>query len=105
MGKHRAVPGAVTAGLICGLLHLAKNEFKVQRVKYVSRTASQPVVILEPKVPWPERILEAIGFERITDEQYLSKMVKQREVHLSRIKELELEIEEERSKPMTDSTP
>lgn len=66
--------------------------------------SAQPVVAIEPKLPWPERVLQAVGFQRISDEQYIAKMVTQRDVHLTRIRELELEIEEEQNRPITEST-
>jgi hypothetical protein len=75
------------------------NEIKIQRVKYVSRRqqslAAQPEVVEEPKEPWPQRMLGALGFEKVTDEQYLQKMIRQRDVHLARIEELEREAQNE----------
>jgi len=106
LGPRRAFPGAITAGLVCGLLHLSMNEVKIQRVKYVSRQqqslATQPEVVEVPKEPWPQRMLSALGFEKVTDEQYLQKLIKQRDAQLARIEELEREAQNGLT---ADSTP
>jgi len=102
-GKRKALPGAVTAGLVCGVLHWMKNEFGVRRIQYVARVQEhrplqQPDIASESTISWPERFLSLLGFERLSDDDYLQKMVKRRDASLVRIKELEREIEEQQSK-------
>ena len=107
VGKRRGVSGAITAGLVCGVLHLVKNEYQVQRIKYVARqqgrTSLQPAVSVDPTVSWPERLLGMLGFQKVSDDAYMQQMIKQRDIHLVRIKELEYEIEQERRRSIDNN--
>jgi len=107
LGKRRSFSGAITAGLVCGVLQLVKNECQVQRIKFVSRrqdeNSLQSAPPIEQTMPWPERLLSTLGFQKISDDEYLQRMIKQRDVHLARITELEHEIEEERSRSLDKS--
>jgi hypothetical protein len=79
---------------------LIGNEFGVQRVKYVSgrRTASQTIQTAEvsPSESWAQLLFRSIGFQRVAQEEYLSRLRKERDAYLVRIAELEKQIEEEK---------
>jgi hypothetical protein len=114
-GRSGVVPGFIAGGLVCTLLQLAGNEAEVARVKYVANKLKQPepavrtpatsvtVPASKPDLtaesvsqrPWTDRVLDRLGFERMSDEQYLEKLKRSREVHLARIRELEQELEQE----------
>ncbi|KAI8989683.1 hypothetical protein BD414DRAFT_313659 [Trametes punicea] len=98
--------GARTAGLICALLQLGYNELGVMRIKYVSRkvqeTRSQPEAVTapsptrlednaKPKVSFFDRAMNIIGFRKLSDEEYLRVLKKQRNEALERIAILESE--------------
>ena len=96
-GLPRLIPGATTTGLICAALQLAANEAHIQHVKFVSRRSeetesvqitSQPA---EPKRPFSERIFDALGMSRVSDEDYLKLLKHKREGYLRRIAVLEAE--------------
>lgn len=95
----------ITAGLICTLLQFALNETDVLRVKYVHGMDSRPTSsgITSPggvdssgtstqARSTGERIFSMFGFTRLSNEQYLVKLRKEREGHLTRIRELEREL-------------
>ncbi|CDO73539.1 hypothetical protein BN946_scf185014.g9 [Trametes cinnabarina] len=102
--------GARTAGLICALLQLGYNEIGVMRIKYVSRklheTRAQSETVLAPtpvpekdttpKVSFFDRAMSVIGFRKLSDEEYLKTLKKQRDEALSRIAVLERERSEAR---------
>ena len=89
--------------VFCAVGQLLYNELGVQRVKFVSRTSPatsprpSPSVseITEPvhKEPLFDRIIHAIGFKKVPDEEYLAKMKEERATHLQRIAELEAELQ------------
>ncbi|KAI9057913.1 hypothetical protein FKP32DRAFT_1597872 [Trametes sanguinea] len=101
----RVWAGARTAGLICALLQLGYNEIGVMRIKYVSRKIQEtqarpqatptPVPVQEqdttPKTSFFDRAMSVIGFRKLTDEEYLKTLKKQRDEALARIAVLERE--------------
>ncbi|KAL7283599.1 hypothetical protein ACG7TL_003034 [Trametes sanguinea] len=101
----RVWAGARTAALLCALLQLGYNETGVMRIKYVSRklqeTQSQPQAALapvpvqekdaSPKMSFFDRAMSIIGFRKLTDEEYLKTLKKQRDEALARIAALERE--------------
>ena len=88
--------GARTAGIICTVLQFGFNELTVMRVKFVSRKIQEshrPPEIApapankpeEPRTPIVDRLMAVIGFRKLTDEEYLKVLKKQRNEALERI--------------------
>lgn len=50
-----------------------------------------------PKRPLLDRMINAIGLNRLSDEEYLAQMREERAVYLRRIAELETQLEEEKN--------
>lgn len=103
-GRAGIVPGVTTGGFVCAVLQMLYNEAEVARVKYIIRNlpsapvsgVSPPQSPAQPSKPLSERILNALGFEKISDEVYLERLKRTRDESLRRIAELEGELEEER---------
>ncbi|KAI1794604.1 hypothetical protein LXA43DRAFT_883485 [Ganoderma leucocontextum] len=94
--------GARTAGIICTVLQFGFNELTVMRVKFVSRKIheSQPRPEIaplpsdgpeEPRNSIVDHLMAVIGFVKLTDEEYLKVLKKQRAEALARIALLEHE--------------
>ena len=130
IGGRAGIPTGMTTGaLLCTLLQLAYNELGVSRLKYISQKLRTPPVetkdqaipsIPQPAsvvvsstlpseppsepIPWTERIFTAFGLQKVTDEEYLARLVRERNAHLRRIAELEREAEESKSNSIDSST-
>ncbi|KAH9901557.1 hypothetical protein C8Q73DRAFT_723736 [Cubamyces lactineus] len=105
--RGNVLAGARTAGLLCALVQLGYNELGVMRIKYVSRklqeARTQPGVAAPVPVPLPteatdkpktsvfDRLMGIIGFRKLSDEEYLKVLKKQRDEALERIAVLEWE--------------
>lgn len=102
VGYRRALPGAVTSTLFCSALQLIGNEVGVQRVKYISRRQAPnqiaSAVETPPSESWMQLIFRSIGFQRVAQDEYLSRLKRERDAYLARITELEKRIEEEKRK-------
>ena len=94
--------GARTAGVICTVLQFSFNELTVMRVKFVSSkiqeshrppeiTSPPPDKPEEPRTSIVDRLMAVIGFTKLTDEEYLKVLKKQRDEALERIAVLERE--------------
>jgi hypothetical protein len=95
----------VFGSVFCAVGQLLYNELGVQRVKFVSRTspaasprrplpsASEITELPVPKEPLFDRIIHAIGFKKVPDEEYLAQMKEERATHLRRIAELEAKLQ------------
>ncbi|KAF8635498.1 hypothetical protein AX17_003888 [Amanita inopinata Kibby_2008] len=106
-GRRAIIPGAMTVGAICIVLQYAFNEADIARLKYLSRRQStdqelqinatpspeQELFTPEPSPPFMQRMMSTIGIQKISDDEYLERMKKMREIHLRRIAELEKELE------------
>ena len=102
-GYRRALPGAITSALFCATLQMIGNEFSVQRVKYVSRRRTPPSQTAPkteslPSESWTQLLFRSIGFQRVAQDEYLSRLKRERDTYLIRIAELEKQIEEEKSR-------
>ncbi|OJT09105.1 hypothetical protein TRAPUB_14432 [Trametes pubescens] len=108
--------GARTAGLVCALVQLGYNELGVTRIKFVTRKieeAAAPVpapAISEPtdtpKMTLFDHALSLIGFRKLSEEEYVKVLKKQRDEALERIAVLERErAEQEAHEPATKSSP
>ncbi|KIJ41265.1 hypothetical protein M422DRAFT_780409 [Sphaerobolus stellatus SS14] len=99
-GPAGIIPGVITAGLFSSVIQFIWNEANVIRIKYVSehKGIQHPFGNDVPERTFSENILDGIGkvfpLKRITDEQYLARLVKEREEVLRRMEEVERELEE-----------
>lgn len=108
----------MTGSIVCTLLQFAYNEIGIFRVKYVSQvlsdapTPSSPLsshkssahetLPTQPRTHEQntsnsllDRMFDWIGFHKVADDEYLKKLIQQRDGHLRRIAELERILEEE----------
>ncbi|RDX56469.1 hypothetical protein OH76DRAFT_389373 [Lentinus brumalis] len=104
-GRARILSGARTGAIICTVLQLGYNELGVMRVKFVSRkikeTRPPADVVPVSDAPTPvsdpsrlsifDRLVRVIGFRKLTDEEYLEALKKQRDEALARIAVIERE--------------
>ncbi|KAH9945891.1 uncharacterized protein BXZ73DRAFT_86153 [Epithele typhae] len=74
--------GARTIGIICTVLQLAFNELEVNRVKFVAAQRSRKNSIFDG-------FMTMIGFRRVSHEEHIEKLKKQRDEALKRIAILE----------------
>jgi len=117
-GRKGLLPGITTGGLVCATLQFAYNELDVTRIKYVSHKLAiqahpgqdsdihQNPARLQPSqdsiqpsttsgsestsgVPLFERVFSWFGFEKISDDVYLDKLKRERDMYLVRIAKLE----------------
>jgi hypothetical protein len=100
-GRKMVMPGAVTATLFCSALQIGYNELVLARLRMLAQPRTVHVGVLskrrqEPSTPFLETVVKNLGFDRMSDEQYLAVMRKTRDDHLRRISELEEQIERER---------
>ncbi|KAI0301986.1 hypothetical protein BC826DRAFT_904548 [Russula brevipes] len=87
-GTRGAFPGLMFGSVFCALGQLLYNEFGVQRLKFISRrypishhpvpTVSEPAEPPIPKQPLLDRIVHAVGFNKLSDEEYLVQMKEKR---------------------------
>jgi hypothetical protein len=95
--------------VFCTLGQVLYNEMGVQRIKFISRryhtpsqspTPSTVSELTEPSVPKKtllDRMIHAIGINRLSDEEYLAQMKEKRAAYLRRIEKLEVQLEEDKS--------
>lgn len=116
-----------TGALLCTLLQLAYNELGVMRLNYISKKLQSPMKtearsnlsISQPvpaatsetslsspsveRVPWTDRVFSLFGLQKVSDEEYLARLKRDRDAHLRRIAELEKETEQTKSNIIDDS--
>lgn len=94
------------------LIQYGVNEVNLRRLRYISRLHQEnrtavekptmkprhEVQIQDSTTTWMDTFLRGIGLVPITDDEYVSKMKKTRDVYLKRIEELEAQLEEEKSR-------
>ena len=111
-GRTAIVPGLLMGTAVAATLQYTYNEINLSRLRFISklnqesRTAVSKPVIRPQNTPsnpeltenWMDVFLKAIGMTPITDEEYVVKMKKTREVYLKRIHELEMQLETESSR-------
>ncbi|KAF8163622.1 hypothetical protein B0H34DRAFT_330712 [Crassisporium funariophilum] len=86
-GRRAVLSGILTAGAVCTLLQYGCNEISLARLRYISRLQEGNR---------PAQLLKTVGLLPVSDEEYLNKMERTREVYLKRIAELERQVEEEK---------
>ncbi|PFH51730.1 hypothetical protein AMATHDRAFT_46899 [Amanita thiersii Skay4041] len=87
-GPAAMLPGAITTSTICILLQYAFNEAGIARLKYLAEQQCTP----DESASLMERAMGSFGLRRISDEEYLETMIKQRAAHLKRIQVLERDV-------------
>jgi hypothetical protein len=106
-GTRGTFTGLMFGSVFCTLGQVLYNEFGVQRIKFVSRRyliPSQPPTPIDPDLSEPpaskrplfDRMISAIGLNRLSDEEYLAQMREERAAYLRRIASLEAGLEEEK---------
>lgn len=107
-GTRGTFTGLIFGSVFCTLGQLLYNEFGVQRIKYIARRqlipspspipiASEPSKPPALKRPLFDRMIHAIGFNRLSDEEYLAQLREKRAAYLQRIANLEAQLEEEKN--------
>lgn len=103
-GIRGALPGFVMGALGCTIAQLAVNELEVTRLKFVSqklRASPQPAPVqtkpTEPQSvpPFLDKVASLFGLQRMSNEEYLTKLRKERDAALKRIAVLENEEREQ----------
>ena len=100
--------GMMFGTVFCTLGQMLFNELGVQRIKFISRrypipsqppTPTVPELAVSPiiKQPLLDRMIHAIGINRLSDEEYLTQMREERAAHLRRIAKLEAQLEEDKN--------
>lgn len=112
-GPRAILPGALTAGALCTILQMAYNELGVARLRYISRLNEEsslplpatgspshvsPPITQKAAKSFSDKILTTLGLQPVSDEEYLTKMKKTREMYIKRIVELEAQLEIEKGK-------
>ncbi|KAF9479304.1 hypothetical protein BDN70DRAFT_700289 [Pholiota conissans] len=111
-GRVGIIPGLWMGAVAGSLIQYGVNEMNIMRLRYIAklhqenRTAvekptvkpRQEIQIRDSTTTWMDTFLRGIGLEPITDDEYISKMKKTRDVYLKRIAELETQLEKEKSR-------
>jgi hypothetical protein len=109
LGGTRGTFTGMMFGSVFGILgQVLYNEIGVQRIKFISRrylipsqlptsTVSGLAEPPMPKQPLLDRMIHAIGINKLSDEEYLTKMREDRAAYLRRIAELEAQLEEDKN--------
>ena len=110
-GRHTIVSGAVTASTVCIVLQYACNEIGIAKLRYVSKSQEENKSLItqpssklqngkqvyEPSGSVFQQLLKLVGLVPVSDEEYLTKLKRTREVYLKRMVELEKQVEEEKN--------
>ena len=111
-GRHTIVSGTVTASTVCIVLQYACNEIGIAKLRYVSKSQEEnKSLITQPssklqngkQVYEPssgsvfQQVLKLVGLVPVSDEEYLTRLKRTREVYLKRMVELEKQVEEEKN--------
>lgn len=103
-GVRGALSGAVMGAFGCTIAQLAVNELEVTRLKFVSRklkASPRPAPVeskpAEPQnvPPFLDKVARLFGLQRMSNEEYLTKLRKERDAALKRIAILENEDREQ----------
>ncbi|KAI0807751.1 hypothetical protein C8Q74DRAFT_86471 [Fomes fomentarius] len=112
-GPTRLWAGARTGAIICTILQWGFNEFGIMRVKFVSRKLQESRPQRDTPISSPtestgetrlsilDRLMSVVGFRKLSDDEYLRVLKKQRDEALDRIAVLEEE-RRERGQPHSD---
>lgn len=107
-GVRAILPGALVVGAATTFLQYGYNELSVMRLRYVSNLHKSTSVeehasgktvtqaLNDVSEPAFQSLMKLFGVIPLSDEEYLAKLRKSREIYLRRIGELEKQIEAER---------
>jgi hypothetical protein len=106
-GVRAILPGALVVGAASTFLQYGYNELNIMRLGYVSNLHRSPNVeehgsrtvaqsLNKVSEPAFQSLMKLLGVIPLSDEEYLAKLRKSREIYLRRIGELEKQIGEER---------
>jgi len=112
--RRAIVPGAITASVACVLLQYACNEIGIARLRYIVKFQEENKIqpsfktqngkqLYEPSGSVFQQLLQAVGLIPLSDEEYLAKLKRTREVYMKRVVELEQKVEEEKNTKMPRS--
>jgi len=101
-GPRAVLPGAMIVGAAATVLQYGYNELSIMRLRYISslrrseenRKTTGTALNQITDSPF-QSLLKLFGVVPISDEEYLAKLKRSREIYLKRIGELENQIEEE----------
>ena len=104
--RRAIVSGAITASVACVLLQYACNEIGIMRLRYIAKMQKENKIqpsfetqngkqVYEPSGSVFQQLLKAVGLIPVSDEEYLAKLKRTRDVYMKRIVELEQKAGEE----------
>lgn len=103
-GRRTVVSGAVTASAVSIVLQYTCNELGIAKLRYISKSQeenkSSELQNGRQEYSVFQQVLKVVGLAPVSDEEYLAKLKKTREVHLKRMAVLEKQVEEEKSTKM-----
>jgi spore coat protein CotH len=94
------------------VLQYACNELGIARLRYISKLQEEykpsfklqnGKQVYEPSGSAFQQLLKAVGLVPISDEEYLARLKRTRDVHLKRMVQLEKQVEEEKNSKMDKS--
>jgi len=115
-GRRAAVSGMLTAGAFCTLIQFGYNELSIARLRYISRLQDENRLAVDISTPIPQRavqelsgsffqvVMKMVGMAPVSDDEYLTKLKRKREMYLKRIATLEQQVEEEKAKEGFDKS-
>lgn len=98
----------LTAGAFCTLIQFGYNELSIARLRYISRLQDENRSAVDISTPIPQRAVQElsgsffqvamkmVGMAPVSDDEYLAKLKRKREMYLKRIATLEQQVEEEK---------
>jgi hypothetical protein len=96
VGPRGILPGFTTGSLVCTILQLAYNETGVARLKYIHSISNvERDHDSSRQLEYKERVMGLLGIQKISDEEYLKRLKRKRDIYLQQIKILEQEQEKE----------
>jgi len=107
-GRRAVVSGILTAGVFCTLVQFGYNELSIARLRYISRLQDENRSAVEISTLIPQRavqdlsgsffqvVMNMVGMSPVSDDEYLARLKRKREMYLKRIATLEREMEEEK---------
>lgn len=115
-GRRAAVSGMLIAGAFCTLMQFGYNELSVARLRFISRLQEENRSAVDIVTPIPQRAakelsgsflqvaMKMVGMAPISDDEYLKKLKRKREMYLKRIAALEQQVEEEKTTEELDKS-
>ncbi|KAF9532221.1 hypothetical protein CPB83DRAFT_890967 [Crepidotus variabilis] len=101
-GPRTSLSGALTVGAVCTALQYGFNELSIVRLRYISNLQQQSNCSFEETHDNSSdgafhSLMKLFGVIPVSDDDYLSKLRRSRELYVKRIAELEAQINEDKS--------